>query len=130
MLRTFQRSIVAAVTTAATVFSALGVAPTVQADALTGPLVLGEHQDLGGAQWSYTGSETRLGSASDRASSVKNRDSVAWVLYDDTNHGDRHYCLRATGYIPNLHDSRWNFGDKISSVKRLGSNSCRGYPTF
>lgn len=130
MMNTVKRSIVAAMTAAATVFAALALAPTVQADALAGPLVLGEHQDLGGAQWNYTGSETRLGSAGDKASSVKNRDVVAWVLYDDTNHGDRHFCIGATGYIPNLHDSKWNFGDKISSVKRLSSNSCRGYPTF
>ncbi|MET9552267.1 hypothetical protein [Streptomyces sp. NPDC006645] len=129
-MNTFQRTMVAAMTTAATVLSTLALAPTVQADALAGPLVLGEHQDLGGAQWNYTSSQTRLGSAGDRASSVRNRDVVAWVLYDDTGHADRHYCIPAGGYIPNLHDGRWNFGDKTSSVKRLGSNSCRGYPTF
>ncbi|WP_405800911.1 hypothetical protein [Streptomyces sp. NBC_01506] len=129
-MNTFHRSIVAALTTAATVCSALALAPTVQADALAGPLVIGQNQDLGGAQWRYTESKTSLGAAGDQASSVKNQDVVAWVLYDDTSHRDRHYCIPATGYIPNLHDKKWNFGDKISSVKRLGSNSCRGYPTF
>lgn len=66
----------------------------------------------------------------DMASSVRNVSSVAYVLYDDTGYSDRRYCIRAGESISNLHNDAWNFGDKISSVKRLGSNSCAGYPRF
>jgi hypothetical protein len=93
-------------------------------------LQLARNQGLSGVH-TYSGSQADLGHFGDEASSVKNTDrSNAWVLYDDDNYRDRRFCIRPNQTINNLHDSRWRFGDKISSVKRLGSSSCRGYPTF
>lgn len=66
----------------------------------------------------------------DKTSRVKNQYACsAWVLYDDKNYEDRRYCIKP-GQEIDLHDSRWNFGDKISSIKRLATRSCSGYPTF
>ncbi|MFG1996309.1 peptidase inhibitor family I36 protein [Actinoplanes sp. NPDC048988] len=66
----------------------------------------------------------------DKASRVWNKyDCRAWVLYDDNQFEDRHYCIRPNQTV-DLHLEKWNFGDKISSVKKLTGKSCSGYPTF
>jgi hypothetical protein len=69
------------------------------------------------------------GNFNDKASRARNSYAcTAWVLYDDVNFSDRRFCIKPMQNI-DLHDSRWNFGDKISSIARIGS-SCSGYPTF
>lgn len=106
----------------------------VQAQAATGNLWLGENQSMGGKNCGWASSQPDLSktfcSFSDKASSVWNGSDNAWVLYDDSGYGDRRYCIKANGRINDLHDPRWNFGDTISSIKRLSGNSCTGYPTF
>lgn len=101
--------------------------------ASSAPLKLYEHTGYNGYSVSLYSSDSNLWwnkGFGDLASSVKNNSSVAWVLYDDSGYGDRRYCIRAGETISNLHNSAWNFGDKISSVKELGSDSCSGYPRF
>jgi hypothetical protein len=94
-------------------------------------LQLASDQRLQGDERTYSGDKDDLGSFGDKASSVKNTDRAnAWVLYDDDHYGDRRFCIRPGQTINNLHDPRWRFGDKISSVNRLGTRSCSGYPTF
>lgn len=68
--------------------------------------------------------------ASDEASSVKLYGPYAWVLYDDKHYKDRHYCIRPGEKVEHLGAPQWKFNDKISSVKRLSTGSCAGYPTF
>ena len=89
---------------------------------------------MGGRTCGWASSQPNLRNSScsfnDKASSVRNGSDNAWVLYDDANYDDRRYCIFAGQRIENLHDSRWNFGDKISSIQRLPGNSCAGYPTF
>ncbi|OJF11694.1 beta/gamma crystallin-related protein [Couchioplanes caeruleus] len=104
-------------------------APTAQAAVADSPLTLGEHQSLSGSTWDYR-STNRAINPEDEASSAYNHSSVAWVLYQHDNFEGRRYCLKPGQRISNLHDSRWDFGDKISSVQRLGVTSCNGYPTF
>ena len=99
------------------------------------PLRLYEHTGYNGSSISLYSSDSNLWwnkGFGDVASSVKNPSSsaVAWVLYDDTGYGDRHYCIRPGQSISNLGADAWKFGDKISSVKELGTASCAGYPTF
>ena len=114
--------------------TAASVLVPLQAQAATGNLWLGENQSMGGKNCGWAASQPDLSktfcSFGDKASSVWNGSDNAWVLYDDAGYGDRRYCITAGGRISNLHDSRWNFGDKISSIKRLSGNSCAGYPTF
>ena len=71
-----------------------------------------------------------LGSFSDKTSSLTNNDWMAWVVYDDKQYRDRHYCIRPGETVPNLSSSQWKFNDKISSAKRLETASCAGYPAF
>jgi hypothetical protein len=59
----------------------------------------------------------------DKASSVKNRTSDAWVIYDDHGWEDRHYCIAAGGEVSSL-GSKWDFNDKTSSIKRLSTSYC------
>ena len=66
----------------------------------------------------------------DKASRLWNKYTCnAWVVYDDSNFGDRRYCIRPRQTV-DLHREQWNFGDKISSIRKLGNGSCSGYPTF
>lgn len=58
----------------------------------------------------------------DKTSAVKNRTSVAWVIYDDHDYDDRRICLRAGAQVSRLSD--YDFNDKTSSAKRLSSDSC------
>jgi len=126
-MKTITALLVAGAATAAV----LTAAPAAQADAAAGQLLLGRDQSLTGTVWSHRSSIANLGSSEgDKASSAKNEDSVAWVLYDDKNYKDRRYCLTPGRYIRDLHGGSWNFGDKISSVYRLSTASCAGYPTF
>lgn len=69
---------------------------------------------------------------SDEASSVKNNDTVAWVLFDDRSFdkADRHFCLRSGQQVFNLGSGPWKFNDKTSSIKRLRTDDCSGFPTF
>lgn len=75
-------------------------------------------------------SDPDLSIFSDKTSSLTNNDRMAWVVYDDKQYRDRHYCIRPGETVPNLSSSRWKFNDKISSVKRLDTASCAGYPAF
>ncbi|MGW0395088.1 hypothetical protein ACWDYJ_30280 [Streptomyces sp. NPDC003042] len=111
--------------------ASLATAPAAQAGPQAEGLLLGQHQNLGGAQWFFNGSQSNLGSigAGDKASSARNDDRVAWVLYDDAGYSDRR-CLAPGRFIRDPHYGGWNFGDKISSVKRLTTASCSGYPVF
>ncbi|MEV7007880.1 hypothetical protein [Streptosporangium sp. NPDC051022] len=77
----------------------------------------------------YTYTNESIG-FSDRASALENNDWSAWVVYDDRNFQDRRYCIRGWETVNVLGAPQWKFNDKISSVKRLNSRSCAGYPTF
>ncbi|GIH25949.1 hypothetical protein Aph01nite_42590 [Acrocarpospora phusangensis] len=83
-----------------------------------------------GQNYLYYDSTPNLGGPGDEASSVFNDTEDAWVLYDDSGYRDRRYCIRSGQYIGDLHHPAWKFGDKISSVLRLNTRSCAGYPTF
>ena len=123
----------AAVMTAVAAATALGVATPALAAPVTaqaGYLTLAENQNLSGQNWNYSDTNSNLGGPGDEASSVFNGSDRAWVLYDDTSFRDRRYCITPGQRINNLHSSSWNFGDKISSIARLGGTSCAGYPTF
>jgi hypothetical protein len=125
--RSFARG---AVVTAIAGAAVLGFAGPSQA---AGQLVLFDNRNTSGSAHGFESSDANicdLVCASDRASSVENTMSVAWVLYDDSGFGDRRYCIKPGQVINNLHASAWNFGDKISSVRKLGTASCSGYPTF
>jgi hypothetical protein len=94
-------------------------------------LYLSKDRDHRGETRIYTTSRSSFGGGfSDEASSAENYSSLAWVLFDDENYRDRHYCLRPHEIVYNLHDPAWNFGDKVSSALRLNTSSCAGYPTF
>jgi len=58
----------------------------------------------------------------DKTSSVKNRQSVSWVIYDDHDYTDRSVCIRPGVRVPQLPD--YDFNDKTSSAKRLSGTSC------
>ena len=58
----------------------------------------------------------------DKTSSVKNRSSVAWILYDDHDYSDTKVCVKPGASISNLADR--GFGDKTSSAKRLSRTTC------
>ncbi|GAA1012908.1 hypothetical protein Aple_015570 [Acrocarpospora pleiomorpha] len=105
--------------------AALTAAP---AQASAGALRLGEHQSLAGKIWLYYDNTSSLGGAGDEASSAFNDTEDAWVLYVDSGYRDHRFCIRSGQYIRNLHT--YNFGDKISSVRRLSTRSCVGYPVF
>lgn len=78
----------------------------------------------------FVHSDRDLGYFGDEASSVRNEDSVAWVLFDDDGYRDRRFCIRPEETVNNLHASPWKFGDKTSSILRLADESCRSYPAF
>ncbi|MYW01525.1 hypothetical protein [Streptomyces sp. SID3343] len=126
-----KRIVSVALAIAATATTAVMAAPPATAN--VGGLYLGINQNLQPLPaMFFTNSVANLGSSGqgDLASSAQNTDTSAWVLFDDRNYRDRRYCLPPGGYIANLHSGSWNFGDKTSSVLRLGTASCAGYPTF
>ncbi|WP_179855071.1 peptidase inhibitor family I36 protein [Paractinoplanes atraurantiacus] len=95
-------------------------------------LYLYENRNGSGDVFQATASviDFRVFGFNDKASRVWNKyDCRAWVLYDDNQFEDRHYCIRPNQTV-DLHLEKWNFGDKISSVKKLTGKSCSGYPTF
>jgi hypothetical protein len=100
------------------------------AQAETGVLRIGQTQRLGGLNWTYSVSNSDLGGAGDRASSVRNESDSAWVMYQHDTFEGRRYCIRPDEYVTNLHNAQWQFGDTTSSVKRLTTSSCAGYPAF
>jgi Beta/Gamma crystallin len=124
--RTKALALAAATVTVATTLTA---APS---QAYDYPLWLYEHTGYNGYSIALYSSDSNLWNRgfSDATSSVRNVSSVAYVLYDDSGYSDRRYCIRSGESISNLHNDAWKFGDKISSVKKLGSNSCEGYPRF
>jgi hypothetical protein len=100
------------------------------AQAGEGALWLGEHQDLQSKNWRYYATTAKLGGPGDDASSVFNDTENVWLLFEHSNFGGRFYCIRSGQYIRDLHSPAWKFGDKISSVSRLGIRTCQGYPVF
>jgi hypothetical protein len=58
----------------------------------------------------------------DKTSSVKNRQKVAWVIYDDHDYHDRSLCIPAGVNVSSL--SSYGFNDKTSSAKRLSTARC------
>ena len=97
-----------------------------------GHLTLHQHQYQGGDSRSFNVSHPKLKNASfnDKASSVYNRTSVAWILYDDTGYGSTCWCIPAGRSVDDLHLNPWRFGDKISAVKRLDVPGCGWLPTL
>jgi hypothetical protein len=93
-------------------------------------LYLAEDSFLHGELRYYGNSRSGIGGFSDEASSLFNDSTSAWVVYDDKNYKDRRYCIRPGERVNNLHWASWKFGDKISSIRRLNSDSCAGYGPF
>lgn len=58
----------------------------------------------------------------DKTSSVKNRDNVAWRLYDDSGYSDTSVCIPSGGERADL--SNAGFGDKTSSARPLSTSYC------
>jgi hypothetical protein len=112
------------------------VAPTVaqaaKSDCASGKLCMWHNQNYTSTRFDRTSSDDHLNDDSDEAHSVYNFTGVAWVLYDDNTYdeSDRHFCIKAKVSHPDLGVGAYKFGDKITSVKKLGSNSCAGYPTI
>jgi hypothetical protein len=103
------------------------------AGADTGLLWLGDAHDMGGKTCGWAGSQSNISGTTfctfgDKASSAKNSSDDAWVLYDDKNFKDTHFCLVPGERNDNLDNQ--DFGNKISSIKRLDGASCAGYPRF
>jgi hypothetical protein len=63
---------------------------------------------------------------SDEAHSLHNRTGVAWLVYDDKKYDatDRHFCVMSGVRNYDIGTGPYRIGDKISSVRRLGSNRC------
>jgi hypothetical protein len=125
-MRSKTTSVLLAATAAAA--AALATTSAANAAASAGGLRLGEHQNLGGQVWFFDGSRSSIGGANDEASSALNDDTVAWVVYQHSSYRGRELCLTPGRYIADFHGSWLDFGDKISSVKRLGTSSCEGHP--
>lgn len=60
----------------------------------------------------------------DKASSVMNRTSSAWIIYDDKDYADRRFCLPPGVGVRDLGVEAMKFNDKTSSARRAGSASC------
>jgi len=58
----------------------------------------------------------------DKASSVKNRANVWWLIYDDHGYEDRVLCIKPGVRISDLNS--YGFGDKTSSAKPLTASTC------
>jgi hypothetical protein len=100
------------------------------AQAESGVLRIGQNQSLGGLNWTYSQSNSDLGEAGDRASSVWNESDSAWVMYQHDTFEGRHYCIRPDEKVSDLHRPQWQFGDMASSVRRLPTTECGRYPAF
>lgn len=123
------RTITSALGAAAAIGAALVIAPpaanAAYGDCASGALCMYHNQSGSGTIIRYTSSVESMGSNSDEASSVYNRSSVAWILYDDSSFQDRRVCILSGDRVGDLGDIQFN--DKISSVQKRGSNSCSGY---
>jgi hypothetical protein len=94
-------------------------------------VILGQDQNLRGTNWTFTASDSNLsGQGGDSASSIKNDDSRAWVVYEHDTFRGRGYCINTGIEEFDLHRGILGFGDKISSVRRLSTSSCAGFPSF
>lgn len=60
----------------------------------------------------------------DKTSSVQNKTSVSWVLYDDDSYEDRAFCIKPGVSVPDFGADAYKFNDKTSSARRLGSAKC------
>lgn len=58
----------------------------------------------------------------DKATSVWNRMTVAWLLYDDAGYSDTRVCVMAGASVANL--GNFGFNDKTSSARKLAGNTC------
>jgi len=58
----------------------------------------------------------------DKASSVKNRANVWWLIYDDHDYDDRALCIKPGVRVADLNS--YGFGDKTSSAKPLTASRC------
>ena len=58
----------------------------------------------------------------DKATSVLNRMTVAWLLYDDAGYSDTCVCVMAGASVANL--GNFGFNDKTSSAWKLAGNTC------
>lgn len=58
----------------------------------------------------------------DKTTSVWNRMTVAWLLYDDAGYSDTRVCVKAGASVTNL--GNFGFNDKTSSAKKLTGNTC------
>ncbi|GAA2904806.1 hypothetical protein GCM10010517_70920 [Streptosporangium fragile] len=126
MKKSFRTVVAGVVITASLGFS--GAAFPAQAQ-VTG-LRFYEDDDFKGEVKSYYATQWYLWEWNHWASSVRNSDDVAWVLYDDWDYADRRFCLRSGEEVKRLGDEQWRFNDKTSSIRRLSTNSCAGYPAF
>jgi hypothetical protein len=106
------------------------VAQAAKSDCASGRMCFWYNQNYSGTDFYVVDSDTHLGVYSDKAHSVYNHTSVAWVLYDDLNFdpSDRHFCIRAGVSHPDIGAGPYRFGDKITSVRKLTSNSCGTIP--
>ena len=101
-----------------------------RADVPAGYLTLFEDQLQGGNQRSFSVTHPKLKNAgfNDKASSVYNRSTTAWVVYEDTNYSGDNFCVQPGQDIEDLHGAPWFFGDKISSVVNTQMPDCGGLP--
>lgn len=58
----------------------------------------------------------------DKTSSVKNRQSRWWLIFDDHDYSDRVLCIKPGVSVPRLAD--YDFNDKTSSAKPLTADTC------
>jgi len=121
--------LLASIAAAAAVFAGTAGAST-PAQASTAGLFAANDSWYQGFSGTITETWSNLGYDSDKYSSVRNEDSVAWVLFDDKYFRDRRFCIRPGESVPDLGAPLWKFNDKTSSVLRLSTASCEGYPAF
>lgn len=116
---------------AAVLVAAAPTALAAPAHADTGPLVLYTDSLFEGYPLTYWHSDPAMSyGTSDKASSVRNYDNVAWVLFDDKHYQDRRYCIRPGEEVALLGVDGLRFNDKISSVYQMPTADCGRYPAF
>lgn len=115
-------------TIALAVTMAPGAAYASKADCSSNRMCFWHHQNYEGDILQLQASDRHFGDHSDEAHSVYNNTKVAWVLYDDKDYADRHFCIRAGVSNRDIGAAPYKFGDKITSAKRRPNNSCGGLP--
>jgi hypothetical protein len=99
------------------------------------------YEDTRRIRYSY---DTNFGNDgfNDKASSLSNRTSYYWLVYEHSYYGGARLCIRPYSHVSDLYDYKYEFeypsggtgtaywNDKISSVQKQGtlSSSCRGAP--